>query len=85
MDRENRKSEPRGSACHHDIRANHQKQNEMSTPQSPDSSLLSSSLSPNSNGWFRQQPYFAAFSNPALLQSIMHHQSEPNNIKQNFK
>jgi len=54
----------------------------MSTPQSPDSS---SSLSPNSNGWFRQQPYFAAFSNPALLKSIMHHQSEPNNIKQSFK
>jgi 8-oxo-dGTP pyrophosphatase MutT (NUDIX family) len=48
----------------------------MESPDSP--------LSANSNGWFRQQPYFAAFSNPALLQSIMHHQSEPNNIKQNF-
>jgi len=57
----------------------------MSAPQSPDSLSLSSSLSPNSNGWFRQQPYFAAFSNPTLLQSIMHHQSEPNNIKQSFK
>ncbi|CAF0821155.1 unnamed protein product [Rotaria sp. Silwood1] len=52
----------------------------MSEPQSPNSSLLSL----NSNGWFRQQPYFAAFSNSALLQSIMHHQPEPNNIKQNF-
>jgi len=57
----------------------------MSAPESPDSPILSSSLSPNSNGWFRQQPYFAAFSNPALLQSIMHHQAEPNNIKQNFE
>jgi hypothetical protein len=56
---------------------------QMSAPQSPD--LLSSSLSLNSNGWFRQQPYFAAFSNSALLQSIMHHQPEPNNIKQCFK
>lgn len=54
----------------------------MESPQSPTSS---SSLSPNSNGWFRQQPYFAAFSNPTLLQSIMHHQSEPNNIEQSFK
>ncbi|CAF3225160.1 unnamed protein product [Rotaria socialis] len=53
----------------------------MSEPQSPNSS---SSLSSNSNGWFRQQPYFAAFSNPALLESIMHHQPEPNNIKLNF-
>ncbi|CAF0798705.1 unnamed protein product [Rotaria sordida] len=52
----------------------------MSEPQSPNSS----SLSLNSSGWFRQQPYFAAFSNPALLQNIMHHQPEPNNIKQNF-
>ncbi|CAF2344554.1 unnamed protein product [Rotaria sp. Silwood2] len=52
----------------------------MSEPQSPNSSALSL----NSNGWFRQQPYFAAFSNPALLQSIMHHQSEPNNIQENF-
>ncbi|UJR28067.1 hypothetical protein I4U23_009323 [Adineta vaga] len=55
----------------------------MSAPQSP-SSAPASSLSPDTNGWFRQQPYFAAFSNPALLQSIMHHQAEPNNIKQSF-
>ncbi|CAF0901287.1 unnamed protein product [Adineta ricciae] len=55
----------------------------MSAPQSP-TSAPASSLSPNTDGWFRQQPYFAAFSNPALLQSIMHHQSEPNNIKQSF-
>lgn len=55
----------------------------METPQSPDSPN-SSSLSPNANGWFRQQPYFAAFSNSTLLQSIMHHQAEPNNIRQSF-
>ena len=58
----------------------------MSAHQTPDSPpALSSSVSPNSNGWFRQQPYFAAFSNPTLLQSIMNHQSEPNNIQQSFK
>ncbi|CAF0783543.1 unnamed protein product [Adineta steineri] len=56
----------------------------MSEPQSPDSSSPPSLLSLNSNGWFRQTPYFAAFSNPALLQSIMHHQSEPNNIKEHL-
>ena len=55
----------------------------MESPQTPDSPT--STLSPNANGWFRQEPYFAAFSNPTLLQSIMHHQAEPNNIKQSFK
>ena len=39
--------------------------------ESPDSPSLS--LSPNSNGWFRQEPYFAAFSNSTLLQR--HHAS----------
>ena len=54
----------------------------MSEPESPESP---SSLSINSNGWFRQEPYFAAFSHQTLLQSIMHHQAEPNNIEQSFK
>jgi hypothetical protein len=58
------------------------KTKKMSEPESPDSPT---SLSINSNGWFRQQPYFAAFSHSTLLQSIMHHQAEPNNIEQSFK
>lgn len=57
----------------------------MAGPSSPTSAPSFSSSSLNgSYSWFRQDPYFAAFSHSTLLDNIMHHQQEPNNIRQAF-
>lgn len=59
----------------------------MSHPLAQDvrSETASVTMTTGHYSWFRQHPYFAAFSQESLLKQIMHHEQEPNNIRQYFK